>query len=73
VFFSDEGVFVERRGGFKSYRLYTDVSYERRHLVMRGPDDRYILEIDVPPGWTDNDTERVRKKLDAAHGLTAAL
>jgi hypothetical protein len=71
VFFSDEGVFVEKRGGFKPYgvqsRRFRDVTVSNGVLALHGMDFQtgatYTLEVLVPGGWTDDDTKRVRIKL----------
>ena len=73
IFFSDDGVFLEKRGGYKPYgvqqRRFTDVSVRAGTLVLHGMDSvsgaTYAMEMIVPDGWTDEDTQRVRDKLDA--------
>lgn len=74
VFFSDEGFFIEKRGGWKRWgvstgavqRRYTDVAfYAANHTLSISSTEGYAVTIKVPHGWTELDTRRVRDKLDA--------
>lgn len=72
VFFADEGFFIEKRGGWKTYgvreptpRRFDDVEYfpGNRTLVVSSSSG-YSISIKVPHGWTERDTARVKEKLD---------
>jgi hypothetical protein len=71
IFFADEGLFIEKRGGFKPYgvstRRYTHAELVASTLVVHGVDRTsgatYAVDVAVPHGWTDDDTRRVREKL----------
>ncbi len=71
IFFADEGLFVEKRGGFKPYgaqnRRYTHVEVIGTTLRLHGMDRlngaTYALEVTVPDGWHDDDTKRVQEKV----------
>jgi hypothetical protein len=74
VFFGDDGFFLEKAGGWKPYgirdsfeaRRFDDVEYiaHDRKLVLSSSAG-YSVNIRVPAGWSDVDTERVRVKLEA--------
>lgn len=74
IFFADEGLFVEKRGGFKPYgaqqRRYTHVDVVGTTLRLHGMDRlsgaTYALEVTVPDGWNDDDTKRVQEKVESS-------
>lgn len=71
IFFADDGLFIEKRGGYKPYgvntRRYTHVEVLASKLLVHGVDRTsgatYAAEVTLPNGWTDDDTRRVREKL----------
>lgn len=76
VFFSDDGLFIEKRGGFKPYgaqqRRYTHVeliggAWGGGTLRLHGHDRlsgaTYSVDVTVPDGWTEADTKRVQEKV----------
>ena len=73
IFFSDDGVFVEKRGGFRPYgvgmRRFSNVSVVGDVLTLSGyasdTGASYAMDVRVPPGWTDVDTKRIREKLES--------
>ncbi len=71
VFFSDDGFFVEKRGGWKPWgvrepvlRRFDRVDHVDRSLTLSSSSG-YAMDIGVPAGWTAVDTERVRAKAAA--------
>lgn len=73
VFFADDGFFIEKQGGWKpwgvrepSLKRYDDVEYFAGNRVLTvSSSSGYGINIRVPPGWTERDTERVRLKMNA--------
>ena len=74
VFFSDDGFFVEKNGGWKPWgvsapspRRYDDVEYfhGNQMLVLSSSSEGYSMKIRVPSGWTERDTLRVRERMEA--------
>lgn len=71
IFFADDGLFIEKRGGFKPYglqsRRYTHVEVRGGKLSLHGMDRQsgstYAVEVHVPDGWTEDDTRRVQEKI----------
>lgn len=71
IFFADDGLFIEKRGGFKPYgaqsRRYTHVEARAGKLTLHGMDQMsgatYAVDVTVPDGWTDDDTRRVQEKV----------
>ncbi len=72
VFFSDDGVFIQKRGGFRPYGVgslrFREVTVAGGALTLHGTDldsgATYELQVAVPEGWTDVDTRRIREKLE---------
>jgi hypothetical protein len=73
VFFSDDGFFLERRGGFMPWgvksptpRRYETAFYDQADASLRLVSSAgYETAIYVPRGWTYEDTARVQAKMDA--------
>ena len=71
IFFADDGLFIEKRGGFKPYgansRRYTHVEARAGKLYLHGADQvsgaTYAVDVSVPDGWSEEDTRRVQEKV----------
>ena len=69
VFFANDGYYLEKRGGLHEWtavgttKRVRAVSCSGRRLILTG--DGWSVDVGVPDGWTDGDTQLIRAKVGA--------